>query len=348
MLIKESKNAKILCSKDYNYIFNKNNGAFLRWGNTVEEDPTYCSYGPEIADIEIVAGKCSGNCSFCYKINNLATEKNIMSLDAFKLIFDKLPKTLTQIAFGITDIYANPDFFKIMEYAKNNGVIPNYTTSGNDLDDFAVSESIRLCGAVAVSIVNKEKSYNAIYKLTQAGLKQCNIHYMLSDESYENAFKLIDDIKTDERLKNINAIVFLQYKDKNPNAKFHSINDVNKYKKLIEYCENKNISYGFDSCSAGIFLKSITDRKDKDKLEQCVDSCESMRMSIYINVDGIVFPCSFCEDVADWKTGIDMLQCKDFLTDVWNNEKTVKWRNGLINSMTDGCAKCLIYNINNF
>ena len=40
-----------------------------------------------------------------------------MTFDEFKIIFDKMPKTLTQIAFGIMDIKTNPDFFKMMEYA---------------------------------------------------------------------------------------------------------------------------------------------------------------------------------------------------------------------------------------
>lgn len=41
-----------------------------------------------------------------------------MSLETFKALFHKLPTTVCQIAFGIGDINANPDLFKIMEYCR--------------------------------------------------------------------------------------------------------------------------------------------------------------------------------------------------------------------------------------
>ena len=42
---------------------------------------------------------CKKMCSFCYK-NNTSTG-SYMSFEDFKKIFDKLPRALTQIAFGI-------------------------------------------------------------------------------------------------------------------------------------------------------------------------------------------------------------------------------------------------------
>jgi hypothetical protein len=341
----ENGSVKVLRSDEYNYNFNKKTGYFERWGKTLEDDPQYSPFGPEIADIEIVSGKCSGKCSFCYKCNNVDKDIKYMSLETFKVIFSKLPKTLTQIAFGITDIYANPDFFKIMKYSRDKGVIPNYTMNGNCLDKNAIKLTSELCGAVAVSIVNKENSYNAIKSLTDTGMKQVNCHFMLSEETYKKAFNTIDDIKNDSRLEKLNAIVFLQYKDKNPNAKFHSLLNIDKYKKLIDYCNVNKINYGFDSCSAGIYLESIKEEKNKTQLEQMVDSCESLRMSIYINVDGYAFPCSFCEGTEGWVEGINVLESKDFVKDVWFNDNSKIWRKNLISSMKEKCAKCLIYNL---
>ena len=53
----------------------------------------------------------------CYKCNGEdGDDTHNMTFDEFKIIFHKLPKTLTQIAFGIMDIKTNPDFFKMMEY----------------------------------------------------------------------------------------------------------------------------------------------------------------------------------------------------------------------------------------
>jgi len=319
----------------------------MRWGKTTQDDPQFSPFGPEIADIEIVSGgNCLGKCSFCYKCNNIASPKKIMSFEQFKNIFHRFPKTLVQIAFGITNIAANPDFFKIMEYSRRNGVIPNYTTHGLDITNEIAEMTSKLCGAVAVSIVDKEKSYDAIKKFTDFGMEQVNCHYLLSEETYDKAFKIVDDISTDLRLKKFNAIVFLQYKDKNPYSEYHSLLDVQKYTKLINYCDEKNINYGFDSCSANIFIESIKNKKNRIQLEQCVDSCESMRMSIYINCSCKVFPCSFCEGEGEWKDGINLLESKDFLKDVWNSDKVIKWRNNLIGTMKRGYTHCPIYDLN--
>jgi hypothetical protein len=111
----ENKNIKWVVSETYNYMFNKNNGNFIRWGRTREDDPQYAP-APEIADIEI-STVCSGvtnigPCKFCYKGNTPVGEN--MSLETFKKLFSVLPKTLTQIAVGIGDL-PQIKYYKKME-----------------------------------------------------------------------------------------------------------------------------------------------------------------------------------------------------------------------------------------
>lgn len=339
----ENKNKKVLLSKNYKYTFDKQTGFFARWGNGKDDDPQFSPWGPEILDLEISSGgDCKGGCKFCYKSNGGDQPTHNMTFEEFKVIFDKMPKTLTQIAYGIMDIYTNPDFFKIMKYARQNGVIPNYTCHGLDLDKNAIEKTVELCGAVAVSIVNKEKTYDAIFKLTNAGMKQVNIHFVLCQEFFGKALQVIDDIVRDKRLEKLNAIVFLQYKAKGRNTgDFHSILDVEKYRKLTQYCEDNNVNYGFDSCSAPIFLESIQDRPDKEKIEVCVEPCESGLFSSYVNCHGQFFVCSFAENEDEWKEGIDVLNCDNFMKDVWMNERLIQWRKRLIENKRN----CPIYDL---
>ena len=104
-MIAENDRVKICRFTNYNYNFDKQTGFFARWGKTKEEDPKYSPVGPEILDLEI-SEICHGingtPCKFCYK-SNTGTGKN-MSFETFKTIFCKMPKTLTQIAFGIGSI----------------------------------------------------------------------------------------------------------------------------------------------------------------------------------------------------------------------------------------------------
>jgi len=104
--ITETEVSKFCRGESYNFIFDKRSGAFARWGKKQEDDPQFSPIGPEILDIEISAGRCQGNCDFCYKENTSNKEIENMDFNTFKNILDKMPDTLTQIAFGICDLHS--------------------------------------------------------------------------------------------------------------------------------------------------------------------------------------------------------------------------------------------------
>ena len=263
-----------------------------------------------------------------------------MKIKKIEEMEEKIP-FLGQIAFGICDISSNPDFFAMMDYSRKNGVIPNYTCNGLEVTENIAQKTADLCGAVAVSLVNKKKSYEAIAKFLDAGMTQCNMHYLLSEETYDEAFEVIDYISKNLKPKGFNAVVFLQYKHKNKKSNYHSVLDVEKYTKLINYCNEKQIAYGFDSCSAPMFLNSIQDDPNNKHLEVLAEPCESGLFSSYIKCYGKFFVCSFAEGEDVWQEGIDVLNCNDFLQDVWLHPRLIKWRERLINNKRE----CPIYNL---
>ncbi len=367
MKIVEKEDTKALLSENYNFLFNKKTGFFARWGKTPKDDPQFSPFGPEILDLEISSGgDCLGNCPFCYKCNGGDQPTHNMTFDEFKTIFDLMPKTLTQIAFGIMNIQTNPDFFRMMEYAKENGVAPNFTCHGLDMTPEIAKRVSTLCGAIAVSLVNKKKTFETIKALLAEGMTQINIHYMLSEETYDRAFEIVDEISQDPEMKGFNAIVFLQYKAKgrNPDG-FNSVLDINKYRTLTNHCESKDMRYGFDSCSGPIFMESIkasvisfdennsanenkaikfvnAERKRKEEfISMFVEPCESGLFSSYINCHGEFFVCSFAEGENDWQEGLDVLNCEDFLKDIWNHPRLELWRKRLI----DRNRECPIYDL---
>lgn len=339
IVIIDNKEMKVCRSEGYNFDFNKKTGFFARWGKTKEEDPSFAP-GPEILDLEISYGECKGNCPFCYKENGEAIcATHHMSFDEFKNIIDKMPPTLTQIAFGITDIKGNPDFFKMMTYAREKGIIPNYTCHGYDVDEEVAKFTSETCGAVAVSVYNKNVSYNAVKMFTDAGMKQINFHYMLSKETLLNAFSIVDDIASDPRLKGLNAIVFLAYKPKGRNKKvFTTIKDISVYKKLIDYCKSKNVNIGFDSCSAPTIFKSYENTDMYETMKLFGEACEATCFSSYIDANGNFYPCSFTEGEGVWKEGLSVLKAESF-KDIWNNDKTIEFRKNLLSSTTK-CTGC--------
>jgi len=328
---------KRLRTKDYNYNFSVKTGLFARWGKTLKDDPTFAPM-PEILDIE-VSEVCSGitgvPCSHCYK-SNTKVGKN-MDIDTFKKIIDNIP-SLLQIAAGIGDIDSNKDLFKMFEYCREKNIVPNVTINGARMTDEYYDKLATLCGAVSVSRYNpKDVCYNAVNELSKRGLKQVNIHQLVSKETFSDCMGIISDAINDERLKGLNAIVFLMLKPKGKRNTYHMV-DKDQYKLLVDFALESGVNIGFDSCSAPAFLDCVKDNVNYKQYEMLAESCESTRFSCYVNVEGKLFPCSFCEG-EDGHQGIDVVNCNDFAKDVWNNEDVIKFRNKLICSKEGRCPQ---------
>ncbi len=339
-------NLKTVYSENYNSVFNYETGVFARWGKDYNDDPKFSPFGPEILDIEI-STICHGingkSCAHCYKSN---TGNGInMSFETFKKLFDKLPTSTTQVAFGIGDIDSNPDMFKIFEYCREHKVVPNVTINGDRMTDELYDKLAKVLGACSVSLYSpKDICYNAIKELTDRGMRQVNIHCLLSQETYSKCIQVINDYKYDNRLSNLNAIVFLLLKPKGNRNNYRSIS-FDLYKELINIALEHEVPIGFDSCGAPFFMEAVKEHKDFSRFEIVCESCESSLFSGYINVEGRYFHCSFIEGVKEWK-GIDVLNCNDFLADVWNADETLKLRSLLTNQkheLSSSIRLCPIY-----
>lgn len=350
----ENETTKKIRSENYNYNFNKLNGQFIRWGKTFNDDPIMSPF-PEILDIE-VEEKCNGvpglngveaPCSFCYK-SNTKTGRS-MSFDTFKTILDKTiikdkSSFLTQIAFG-ADAGAknNPNLFKMMKYSRELGVIPNITVA--NVDDDIADKLADVCGAVAVSrYENKDVCYDTIKRLTDRGMKQVNIHAMLSSETFERVKETLADYLTDPRLSKLNAIVILSLKKRGRGEKFSPVT-AEQFKEVVDFALTHNIPFGHDSCSAGKFRAAVTNYPNYESMLTAVEPCESTLFSQYINVEGKFYSCSFCENAPSFPNGIDVTTAENFIRDVWNHEYTVAWRNNLLSKRETGDWGCPVYEV---
>lgn len=339
--IYENADKKLLRSETYNFNFDKKTGFFARWGKTKDEDPQFGM--PEIADIEITT-ICGGPtkiapCPFCYKKSTL-TGTN-MSIDTFTKVIERLCKSITQIAFGAdSTLDSNPDIWKIMEVTRERGIIPNITVA--NISDEVADKLAKYCGAVACSrYSDKNLCYDSVKRLTDRGMTQVNIHMLISEETFDQVLESIADIKSDPRLAKLNAIVFLSLKQKGRGEHYNRISN-DKFKMIIDMSIEAGISFGFDSCSANKFMESVKDHPKYSVYAQNSEPCESSLFSTYIDVHGKFFPCSFTPDNSVWgNEGIDVVECNDFIKDVWLHPKTIKFREILL----ENNRNCPLYKI---
>lgn len=337
-------------TKEYNWDFDTETGYFQRWGKVREDDPSYSPYGPEILDMEISTtchGTNDGPCSFCYKGN--APNGKQMSVEQFQTILAKIPRNLTQIAFGIGDLDGHPDLEKILGITKREGITPNITINGFRTSCNSIKMVAIQCGSIAVSRYDRDICYDTVHRLTVMGAQQVNIHQVVSPNTIQECLNLIEDAKSDTRLKNLNAVVFLMMKPKGRAVQASPV-AMEQFKLIVDKALRLEIPFGFDSCSAPSFLKAIEGHERFEEFTRFIEPCEAFLFSSYCNVDGEFFPCSFCEGETGWETGLPVTGETDFLPDIWNHERMIEWRSRLTNSskacscsVSSVCRSCPVF-----
>lgn len=378
-MFKDYQKIKIVDTTNFHMKFDKSTGYTEIYGKSIKDNPIIAP-APTHLDIEI-CGECDGYklgicgiknknniISPCYKSNIMENNIKYMSFDNFKQIFQYFDKRyLTQIAFG-TDarLTNNPDIWKILEYTRNQGIIPNLTCAFVNQED--CDKLVNLCGAVAVSrYQNKNYCYDTIQNLSNSILNNfiilqgeekylykehikiknyikllsnpkefinkffaINMHILVCEENYENILETIEDIKTDKRLKYLNAIVLLTLKTIGRGVYFTPLSK-EKYKKIIQKLIDNNIKFGSDSCGCNQFyniLKEINPQMAKNNKDN-IERCESTKYSFYIDYTGKGYPCSFCPGKNHWKKGIKLNY------NFWNHKRIQKFRKININCKQD-------------
>ena len=318
---------KTVKTNTYEIRFNPENGYEELEGINGNPDPFVLEY-PSLIDIGIM-GNCQNKCEYCYQGDNYQEH---MTLDNFKKIIDESKDYVMQVALGGRgNPNKHPQFREILKYCRDNGVVPNYTTSGIDLTEEEVEITKEYAGAVAVSMHRMDYTWRALEMFMSLGIPT-NIHYVVSNHSIREAFSLIIgsdpwDNKVD--LNKLHAIIFLLFKKQGRGL---ILEDwiVDKYRLTAfadlvanyDYFKKYNFMIGMDSCMVNKLLKSGVALSDEQM--QSIDSCEGARMSCYISPDMKFMPCSFGgklkgesllnRSIKDiWDNGIEFKNFRDCL-----------------------------------
>lgn len=161
-------------------------------GKDTGVDPFMTSY-PELIDVGVMghcvhgaSGLCLKSGVQCYQ-NGLKTHHPNMSLENFKRIVDECKGKTFQLALGGRgDVDQHENFAEILQYCRENNIVPNFTSSGLGFTDEIVSLCKEYCGAVAISWYRQPHTLRAIQMLLDAGIKT-NIHYVLGQNSIDEA-----------------------------------------------------------------------------------------------------------------------------------------------------------------
>ena len=326
MKIKNTAYTKVVESETYYYVFDKQTGYFVRWGETKDDDPVMAP-GFEILDWEI-STICDNNCRYCYKSNKSEGKTiDIVTFSEYLLRLKAMNPFWCQTAFGVGSLRYIPELGIILHKTRSAGIIPNITISCHETWQPGIEAIKTYCGACAVSNYHLDKTLSLADYLRSghSRLAQVNVHQLLSKETLPDCFKLIQAV-WDLQLQGNNpvtAIVFLWVKPKGRalENQYHPVSQ-NELNLLIETALERKIGIGFDSCSASFVLQNTLMKRYTEYIEPC----ESTLFSAYLDVDGIFYPCSFCADVC---AGVPIQQITS-IQDLWESEQYIAFREKLL------------------
>lgn len=332
---------KMITQYDQKYAFkssfNPQTGLYVRT-NILDNDgqdtgvEAFQASFPHLLDVGIMGhcehgmqGLCIASGVECYQDGLHRAEPN-MSLVDFRQIIKQCAGRVNQFALGGRgDPDMHEDFAEILKLCRQNGIVPNLTTSGLCLTEEKVFSIKKYCGAAAVSWYRSEHTFRAVGMLVNAGVKT-NIHYVLGNQSIDEAF---DMIKYKKIPAGVGRVIFLLHKPIGLGSKKNVLNVMDKrvqeFFGLFNEQENCDLS-GFDSCSVPALLNMAV------KIHPAsIEPCEGGRFSAYITSDMRMLPCSFDQGIR-W--GIDLRS--HTLEEAWNNELFNDFRQRMI----DSCPGC--------
>lgn len=154
---------KIIKDPKYGFstAFNTETGEYIR-AFDVKNDPFQASF-PHLIDVGIMAscahgisGLCQKSGIQCYQQGNKACGIPDMSLDDYREIVRQCKgKTFEFALGGRGDVDMHKDFEEILQITRENGIVPNFTTSGFGMTKKKAEICRRYCGAVAVSMYSR-------------------------------------------------------------------------------------------------------------------------------------------------------------------------------------------------
>ena len=350
--------------KDKNFIscFNQETGFYFRTGiledgKDTGVDPFMTSF-PELLDVGIMGHCIHGKIGLCQKAgigcyqDGLHSNNPNMSLEDFKKIAEQCKGKTFQFALGgCGDPDQHEHFEEILKVCKENGIVPNFTTSGFGMTKALAKLCKQYCGAVAVSWYRSPYTLKAINLLLAEGVKT-NIHYVLSKSTLTEALQHLrrDELNnsidrnkfnsqgdlaqsyshnTLQFPKGINAVIFLLHKPVGLGTKEDMITKDNKdFLNFLDLVNEREFPYkiGFDSCTVPALI-------NLDKVDpNCLDTCEGGRWSAYITPDMKLLPCSF--DNQEQKWAVDLAQHS--IAEAWESNTFNDFRNHFSHS----CPYC--------
>lgn len=313
----------IVQHRHYKTFFNRKTGFFMRLEEKGFPEPFWSEDGPELLDISIT-NYCTRNCHFCYRKSNKSG--NHMSICDLKIIINQAKEAgVLQIALGGGNPNQHPHFIDIIKFIREKGIIPSYTTNGEELTDDILLATHKYCGAMALSLYPPYDRYEDIIQRIVSFKIKLNLHIILKKDTVTHITNWL--LNPPYWFSNINALIILNYKPivSSPTEMVTDNETLSNFYRTVSDC--KTLKIGFDSCCIPGIVTWMNVH------HSLIESCEAARFSAFISEDMKMYPCSFMVNTDEYG---DLH--KSTLKDIWQyNKSFIDFRR---KGLSSRCANC--------
>lgn len=276
-----------------------------------KDDPGYLSAPTEVHFA--VTNQCSQGCLGCYMASAKKPEGELTIWEVKKVLKTFRDMGVFHVALGGGEAFERDDFFEIVRYCREIGLVPNLTTHGQKINDREI-EICKMMGQVNVSIDGIDDVYGvngrvgsfrvadeSITKLQKAGVA-VGINCVVSRKNYRHLGTLVSYAIN----KNMNEIEFLKYKPSGRGRAHYQQFSLSQemvrsfYPLILSLQGESKIELKID-CS---FIPALLYHKPPvDELEAlAVTGCDGGNLLLGVKSNGTFSACSFVENnenVAD-------------------------------------------------
>ena len=303
--------------------------------------PSYLSAPTEVH--LAVTNRCSSGCAGCY-MDSTGNVHHELSTPKLKTALLRLRELgVFHVALGGGEAFEREDFFEIVSYCREIGLVPNLTTNGQNIGDREI-EICALMGQVNVSIdgigphygVNGrngsfKSAVSALRRLKKAGVS-AGINCVVS----RNNFSLLPEVIGFAADEGLNEVEFLKFKPSGRGRHRYRYNALTQemirgfYPMLMENGRSCKVELKIDCSFVPAMLWHRPPKEDLEKLAVC--GCDGGNILLSIKSGGRFSGCSFMEnEETESVFDIQML---------WHSSPHLKRFRNLVTNAQEPCRSC--------
>jgi radical SAM protein with 4Fe4S-binding SPASM domain len=287
---------------------------------------------PTLMDFQIT-DNCELACPQCYASSR--PDGKHVSWDDARLAMARMREAgVCQVAIGGGEPLRHPRLADILAEARDNGMVPNVTTTGIGATREQLDALARHCGAVALSLEGVGDNFSlrrrqgfAVFEEQVARLRHAGIKLVLQITlSAENCEELPEMVDYALGVESLYGVIFLAHKPAGRGVRFDSPLSgrpfASVYPHVIEAVHRlrAHTQVGFDCCLSPLLTALEQDLGFPPM--GIVEGCSATRGSLGLTVDLDCVPCTFLPEQP-----LGNLR-RDSLLDIWRGYQSRRFRQG--------------------